>query len=106
MALKIHDPDLARKLVYRAIDAVNSQLPPDQQIEKAPGTILFDAGGVLDSMGFIELALRIQDVVLAECRLPIAVADNSLLESASSPFRTVETLVQHLAGILANEQDS
>jgi acyl carrier protein len=99
-----HDLEQSRELVYRAIDAVNDELPPEQQISKAPATVLFDQGGILDSLGFIELVFRIQEVVLAELNLPIAVADNSVLESTSSPFRTVESLIRHLAGILAKEQ--
>ena len=87
----------AQQLVYRAIDALNEQFPPDQQINKAPDTILVGEGGCLDSMGFVELAMQIQEIVLAECDLAISVADETLLGSANSPFRTVGRLVQHLA---------
>ena len=47
--------------VYCAIDAVNEMLPPESHVEKRPETVLFGTGGVLDSLGLMNLILTAED---------------------------------------------
>jgi acyl carrier protein len=95
----MQDLNCAQNLVFRAIDELNAELPPSEQVKKSLATVLLGEGGSVDSMGFLSLAMYLQKAVLDAYDVPIAIADESLLAGAS-PFHTVETLVQHLARLL------
>jgi acyl carrier protein len=97
------DKDRIRELIYRAIDRLNAQLPQDQQIPKTPSAVLFGPQGSLDSVGFVELVMDLQEALLDEYDVPITVADEQVLQNAANPFRTVQTLVDHLAELVHNE---
>jgi len=93
----------ARQIVGRVIDEMNREFPEDQGLDKSPSTMLFGPGGALDSIGLVDLVMRIQEAVLDELGIAVALANEEVLSSEEGPFRTVETLVQHLDGLLANE---
>jgi acyl carrier protein len=100
----MQDVNRARQVVFRAIDAVNANLSPNERIEKAGSTLLLDEKGCLDSLTFVELAMQIQELVLDEYGVPISVAGEGILGSSHSPFRTVDSLASHLAELLEREQ--
>ncbi len=93
-----------RQIVFRVIDEMNREFPEDRGLRKSPSAILYGTGGALDSLGLVDLVMRIQEAVLDEYDVAVAVANEEVLTSEESPFRTVETLVQHLDGLLADEQ--
>jgi hypothetical protein len=92
----------ARSVVVSALEAVNEGLPPEGRIETAPGTLLLGDGGTLDSISFANLVMRIQEAVLDQFGVGVAVADESMLAGGAGPFRSVETLTAHVAGLIAD----
>jgi acyl carrier protein len=99
----MQDLSRAQELVFHAIDAINAVLPPKERIEKSPSTVLVGEGGCLDSMGFVELAMHLQEAVLDAYGVPISVADESVLDGATS-FRTAGSLAEHLARLVESAQ--
>ena len=95
--------DRIRQMILRVIDAINAEAPKDQQISTDPSAILLGEGGSLDSMGFVDLAMQLQEAVLDEYDVAVTVADEKMLENAEGPFKTIESLVEHVAGLLENE---
>lgn len=49
------------QVVYDALDQVNRTLDPDHAVPKSPDTILIGEGGQLDSLGFVNLAVAIEE---------------------------------------------
>jgi hypothetical protein len=95
----------AHEVVFKAIDDLNKSLPPGQQLPKDSSSDLLGEDGALDSMGFVDLAVCIQETVFDRYGWPIAVADESML-GGDNPFRTVGTLVQHVAKLLEHAHTS
>ena len=50
----MNDPENIVAAIYRAVDWINGELPPDRQLIKAPETRLLGSQSVLDSMQLCE----------------------------------------------------
>lgn len=87
-------PDDILEVVYAAIEEVNGQLPPDQQLAKGPDTILIGDGGTLDSLGLINLVSAIEELLNLEMGVEVVLMDEELLAQENGPFRTVASLVK------------
>ena len=100
----MENSERTRQIVFRVIDEMNREFPEAQGPAKSPSAVLYGSGGWLDSLGLVDLVMRIQEAVLDEYDLAVAVANEDVLTSEQSPFRTVEALVQHLDGLVAGGQ--
>jgi len=98
------DNDRVRQTVERVIDAMNDEFPEGKRLSKSPSAVLFGPEGSLDSLGLVDLVMRIQEAILDEYGLAVAVANEDVLVSGGGPFRTVETLTDHVADVLENVQ--
>lgn len=78
-------------LVYSAIDELNQQLPPAKRVAKSEATALTGSSGALDSLGFLNLIVIVEDKVNAAHGSAIALA-SSMMESGQPPPRTVGEL--------------
>ena len=80
------------RIVYRAIDELNPQLPAERRLEKSPETALFGRTGRLDSLGLVSLIVAIEQAVEDELGASVVLADEKAMSQRSSPFRTVGAL--------------
>jgi acyl carrier protein len=94
--------DYARALglVYDTIDVVNRQLPAARRLRKAPDTVIAGAGGALDSLGFVNFVLALEEKVAAVAGAPVALLDEDMLVE-QSPLRTVESVSRYIAARVA-----
>src|SRR4051812_43776689 len=79
------------ELVYSAIDELNQQLPPQKRVAKSEATPLTGSTGALDSLGFLNLIVIVEDKVNAAHGSAIALA-SSMMESQLPPPRTIGEL--------------
>jgi D-alanine--poly(phosphoribitol) ligase subunit 2 len=98
-------PDRAAILVslYRAIDVLNDQLPPEDAIVKSPTAFLYGGEGKLDSLGLVSLMFTVEQQIEADFGETISLsAETSLREVAqeNDPFRRVDLLVDWLSDLL------
>jgi acyl carrier protein len=91
------------KTVYAAIDDFNDSVEEDEKIEKAAATILFGKGAVLDSLGFVNLIVAIENRVDDDFDQLITIVDQEAMESGDNPFETVDSLVKYLTKKLEAE---
>ena len=63
------------KLIYKAIDRVNDVLLDENAVPKAPDTVLLGPGAVLDSMGFVNFVVTVEEVVAQETGLNINLSE-------------------------------
>ncbi|MEL6782548.1 MAG: hypothetical protein AAFO51_09240 [Pseudomonadota bacterium] len=82
--------------VHTAIDETNMPLPPERQISKAYETKLLGTDGALDSLGFVNFVLLVEECVEDEFGVAINIADQDAMAREDSPFRTIETLVNYI----------
>ena len=84
------------QLVYRVIDDFNDQLPEDRCLKKHPETILFGEGGMLDSLGLVNLIVATEDLMAEAFGGSLVLADEKAMSQQRSPFRTVSALVEYI----------
>jgi acyl carrier protein len=85
--------------IYRAVDWINGELPPDRQLIKAPETRLLGSQSVLDSMHLVSLIIAIEQEVEDTFGVAVTLADERALSMKESPFRSIQSLADY-TGIL------
>ena len=85
--------------IYRAVDWINGELPPDRQLIKAPETRLLGSQSVLDSMRLVSLIVTIEREVEDAFGVALTLADERALSMKASPFRSIQSLADYI-GIL------
>jgi acyl carrier protein len=88
------------ELVLNAIDELNGQLPPDQQIPSRLDVKLLGEDASLDSLGLVNLIVLVEQTTSEEFGIPVTLADERAMSQTRSPFRTVENLIAHVASRL------
>jgi acyl carrier protein len=95
----MNDPENIVAAIYRAVDWINGELPPDRQLIKAPETRLLGAQSVLDSMRLVSLIVTIEREVEDAFGVALTLADERALSMKESPFRSIQSLADYI-GIL------
>ena len=95
-------PESVLGAVYRAVDWINGELPPDRQLTKAPETRLLGSRSVLDSLHLVSLLITIEREVEDIFGVALTLANERALSMKESPFRTVESLASYI-GVLMSE---
>jgi acyl carrier protein len=95
----MNDPENIAAAIYRAVDWINGELPPDRQLIKAPETRLLGSQSVLDSMHLVSLIVAIEREVEDTFGVALTLADERALSMQASPFRSIQSLADYI-GIL------
>jgi acyl carrier protein len=102
------DPGLSRfdgilKVIYESVSELNLQLPEGRRIEKSPATILFGAGGKLDSLALANF------IVIAEQKLEesfgcrIDLTQDDPFSPATGHFGTIRSLATYVSKLALPE---
>ena len=89
-------------LVHAAIDDHNGLAATP--VDKAGDTVLYGAGGALDSIALVNLIIALEQHVLDRTGIALALADDRAFSQARSPFRTVASLVEYVGERIAEAQ--
>src|SRR5438477_12373524 len=95
----MNDPENIVTAIYRAVDWVNGELPPDRQLIKAPETRLLGSKSGLDSMHLVNLIITIEREVEDAFGVALTLVDERALSMKESPFRSIRSLADYI-GIL------
>jgi acyl carrier protein len=98
----MNDPENTLAAIYRAVDWINGELPPDRQLIKTPETRLLGSESVLDSMHLVSLIIAIEREVEDTFRVALTLADERALSMKESPFRSIQLLADYI-GILIRD---
>ena len=79
-------------IIFRALEALNTERDPEDQIEIAPATPLFGVEAALDSLEFVSLITDVEASLNLDHGLDISLADDRAMARPQSPYATVETL--------------
>jgi acyl carrier protein len=101
----MNDPENVRAAIYRAVDWINSELPPDRQLSKTAETALIGSQSVLDSLQLVSLIIGIEREVEDTFGVALTLADERALSMKASPFRTIQALANYI-GILLTDRRS
>jgi acyl carrier protein len=88
-------------VIYEAIDSHNQGLDDEgAQLEKSPNTALFSSESGLDSLGLVGIIVEVEQLVDEKFDKQITIANEKALSSTRSPFRSVESLCDHILELL------
>lgn len=93
------------QVIFDAMEDVNSQLPPEQQLETSKETVLFGRSGKLDSLALVTLIVAIEEKLEEELEVKVTLADERAVSQRKSPFKTVETLTDYITSLLKEESN-
>ena len=90
--------------IYRAVNCMNAELPPDRQMSKTPGARLLGSQSVLDSLHLVNLLITIEREVEDAIGVTLTLANERALSMKESPFRTIESLANYIELLISETQ--
>ena len=90
--------------VLQAVQELNEQLPPEQQIENSPQAKLFGREAPLDSIGLVNLIVTVEEQLADELELDLTLANEKAMSRRTSPFQSVESLIEFIEELVREEQ--
>jgi acyl carrier protein len=96
----MYNSEIILAAIYRAIDWMNEELPPERKLIKSPQTRLLGPESLLDSMRFVTLIVKIEREIQEALGATLTLADERALSMKHSPFRSVESLAAYVATLL------
>jgi acyl carrier protein len=91
--------------IYRAVDWINGELPPDRQLIKAPETRLLGPQSVLDSMHLVSLIVTIERELEETFGVALTLADERALSMKESPFRSIQSLADYIGVLITGARN-
>ncbi len=85
-----------RDVVFAAIDELNGQRPPDQQLDKALETPLAGQDGPLDSLAFVNFIVALEQQFERTFGIAVSLLDDDRLDPTAGQFSSVGALIAFL----------
>jgi acyl carrier protein len=101
----MNDPENIVAAIYRAVDWINGELPPDRQLVKAPETRLLGSESALDSMHLVSLIIAIEREVEESFGVELTLADERALSMNASPFRSIHALADYIGTLIIDARN-
>lgn len=96
--------DLSR-LLLEAIREFNAQTEKDQHLSLQPEERLFGEGGLLDSLGLVNLITLIEEHIEDKYDISMRLAGEKALSRRTSPFLTIGSLMAYIDELMAEHSD-
>ena len=90
-------------VIIEHIEEFNSTLENPVDLSKGADSVLFGAGGTLDSVDFVSLVVDIEQMVEDRFGQVVGLSDARALSQKNSPFRTVGTLAAYIESRLKEQ---
>jgi acyl carrier protein len=101
----MHSKEKILDTIYGAVDDINQQVDENMRLEKSPETVLFGRSGKLDSLGLVNLIVAVEQQIQEDFGISVAIADERAFSQKNSPFKTVESLADYVAVLIAEHAD-
>ena len=90
-------------LVLEAVQSLNEERSPEEQLTLSEETLLFGDGAQLDSLSLVSVIVDIETAVSDRFGEPISLTDDRAMNRAVSPFTHVAALVDYIFELLAEK---
>jgi hypothetical protein len=101
----MNDPENIVAAIYRAVDWINGESPPDRQLIKAPETRLLGSQSVLDSMQLVSLIITIERELEDTFGVAPTLANERALSMNESPFRSIQSLADYIGVLITDARN-
>jgi acyl carrier protein len=92
------------RVVREAVEQFRKDNPQYPGLVANEDVVLFGEGGVLDSLGLVNLVVAVEEAIEAELGLVVTIADERALEASQNPFETVKALAAYVLRLVAEAQ--
>jgi acyl carrier protein len=89
-------------VIFRALEAINSEREPDDKVPISVETSLFGVDAALDSLEFVSLITDVETSMNLDYGLGISLADDRAMTRPESPYSTVATLRDYILELTAD----
>jgi len=90
-------------MVFNVIDGINEHSPGKEKLEKSLDYPLYGDDGNLDSMDLVGFIVDVEQALVREFGVSIALANEKSLSQINSPFRTNATLIAYVVTLLHDQ---
>jgi len=84
--------DMVDTIIFRALEAINAERDPKDQITVSSATPLFGVDAVLESLEFVSLITDVEASLNLDYGLDISLSDDLAMDRSQSPYATAEAL--------------
>ena len=90
-------------IIFRALETLNTERDPGEQIEISTSTPLFGADSAIDSLGFVSLISDIETALNVDFGLDISLADDRATSRSESPYATAGKLRDYIMELVGGQ---
>ena len=94
------DKNAVQTIIFKALNNINDERGPNEQIEVSLNTPLFGADAVLDSLALVSVIVDVEAAVSEASGRDISLTDDRAMGQATSPFSHAEALSNYIAMLL------
>ena len=95
------DKTSVQAFILKALNNINDEYGPDEQIDIGLHTRLFGTDAELDSLSLVSLIVDVETAVSDASGRDISLTDDRAMSQATSPFSDVETLSNYIILLLS-----
>jgi acyl carrier protein len=95
------DHAAVQEIVLRALESLNEEREPDDQLVIGPGTKLFGADAELDSLALVSVIVDVEEAVSSQVGRTVMLTDDRAMSRDVSPFTDVQTLTAYVVELLS-----
>lgn len=90
-----------RTIVFRALEALNQELPEADRVPVSPDAMLLGEAAVLDSLSLVSVILDVEAGIEAEFGRALSLTDDRAMSQPTSPFADVKSLTAYILLLLS-----
>jgi acyl carrier protein len=95
------DKDAVQAIILKALNNINDERGPDEQIEVGLDTRLFGSDAVLDSLALVSVIVDVEAAISDASGRELSLTDDRAMSQAVSPFSDVNTLTAYILLLLS-----
>lgn len=89
-----------QEIVLDAVAEFNRQMAESERIPVAPETRLLGKESTVDSLGLVGLIVLVEQKIGEAFDVPVTLVNEDAMSRGKSPFRSIQTLIDHVASRL------
>lgn len=93
--------DAVQTIILLALQNINDERGPDEQLEVGLNTRLFGTDAVLDSLSLVSVIVDVEAAISDASGRDISLTDDRAMSQAASPFSDVSTLTDYILLLLS-----
>ena len=90
------DKNAVQAIIFKALNNINDERGPDEQLEVGLDTRLFGSDAVLDSLSLVSVIVDVEAAVSDASGRDLSLTDDQAMSQEISPFTDVNTLTAYI----------